>query len=194
MSTKLKCTNAEWLFKVPRLWYVPNYLVDNTQYAEVIGRRSTGSAIVDRKVAGDMIPIHAFTSQIADVLHEGHRLRPTDQETAIITFQVVTDHIIDWANYLKRERLIERSIPVEGLRKFSNLSAELIRLARADDYHQKLKVRRSFFANLRGEKHEDQLVVYNSNMIDFIESQHRKRSGGRRIEVLGGEDFEKRRF
>lgn len=193
-ENKLKCSNATWLFKVPRLWYVPNYLVDNQQYATVIGRRSTGNLDTDRKIASDMIPVHVFTSQVAEVLDEGHRIRPADKETAIITFQVVTDHIIDWANYLKKERLIERDIPIEGLRQFSKLSSELIRLARLDNYHTKLRVRKSFFASLRGEEYKDKLEVYNENMIEFIESEYRRRkSRGRQSRLEGGE-FEKRRF
>ena len=193
-DSKISCTNATWLFKVPRLWYVPNYLVDNVQYAEVIGRRSTGDRMVDMKMARDLIPVHIFTSQAAEVLDEGHRIMPADKETAILTFHVVTDHLIDWANYLKKERLIERDIPIEGLRQFSKLSSELIRLARADKYHTKLRVRKTVFANLRGEKYEDKLEVYNNNMIEYIESEFRRRNSKGRQTRLAGGDFEKRRF
>lgn len=191
------CSHAEYLFKVPQCWLVPSYMIDNTQYATVIGRRSTGNALVDRMIQTEMVMCTAFLEEYAMVFGEGHRMGPIDVDTGVKAYYHLTGHLIDWATYLSSPKLMDRNIPIEGLRQFSLLAEGVFKVAKEKGYDRQLEVRKSLWSSISGRrltKKPGNNMIYNDAMIKSIEEAYRRRRNMGMLGELGGSKLEKGRI
>ena len=196
MSESKEITHARFLFHIPVCWDVPSYMIDNEQYASIIGRRTTGSRKVDRIIENQLVPCVAFLSEFATVFRDGHRMGPSSVDTGIKCFYHLTGHLIDWATHVSSRSMIEKKIPIEGLREFSELAAGVHKVAKLQGYDNKLIVRRSLWSTLKGRKAKNPKAIggYNTAMMDTIEEAYRRRKNMGMLGESWGEEYEKRRI
>lgn len=171
---------AFYLFHSWYGWRVPEYATMTTYAREEHGlflpedKNKAKAVLLNKKT------VFMTVSQAAEYLASGMSLDINDpDEDALPVYKFIMEHLNDWLSYMTRPSLIQRKIPINGLREFNTLANKLFPVANRKGYFKKPEVSMSmqlasFFEEVKPVQVQHR---FNDQLMMMIESAYRKRGG-----------------
>lgn len=133
------------LFNYCNLWMIPSNAAMTSTTLELAGYVAHPNPAKQREMADSLSTVYITTARAAMYAAEGVTLAINDPERAKDIFAIISEHLIDWREYLKRgDPTRQMVIPLDGLIEFHQLATGLIFVARGHGYYDKPVIERRF--------------------------------------------------
>lgn len=120
-------------------WRVPEYMLV-TEYAS----KTHGLVLPDNPAKANALlqnraPVTATAARMAELFYEnqGMPLDISDPLDGRKLYEYIMEHMADWVSYCSRPQLIQKPIPIQGMREFNLLAKKLFNVAHRYGYYEK---------------------------------------------------------
>lgn len=175
-----KPTPAFYLFHQYQSWLIPEYAIYSDYDIETYGLCLHPEPRKAAAILSNPIAVMKRPFEVASYLAQtGGYLAINNPDIAIEVYDNIMKHLANWLDYLERPSIIEREVPMVGLREFNMLANRLFPVANAHGYFQGAKFSTSdmlqaIFTGKRVNPQEQQ-HRFNDTIMRRIENAYRRR-------------------
>lgn len=133
------------LFNYYNLWLIPSNAAMSEETLMMAGYIKHPNPVKQREMADSLTTVYITTARAAQYAADGVMLAINDPFRATDVFGLISEHLIDWRNYLKRgDPTREMVIPLDGLIELHQLATGLLFVARGYGFYDKPVIHRRF--------------------------------------------------
>lgn len=167
-------TAAFKLFNYCNLWMIPANAAMTETTLTMAGYLSHPNHNKRKEMSESLATVYITTARAAELAADGVMLAINDPTRAKDVFGIISEHLINWRNYLRRgDPTRSMHCPLDGLIEFHQLATGLIFVARGHGYYDKPVIHRrfqraEFNSDIKREPNAADLVVDEGVIKDII--------------------------